>query len=108
MDWVEEESSGESAGVYGHAVSADGVGGLAIGFCGLEELWCIGHDGGGEMVLPAGGIGCGAALALTTDTSESAQNQPILLYVNIIRLLKYLSSMMQVKKGATCETELRG
>lgn len=32
---------------------------------------------GGEPAVPSMGIGCGAARALTTDTSESAQNQPI-------------------------------
>ena len=39
------------------------------------EIWRI--LTGGEALLSAG-MGCGALLALTTETSESAQNQPMI------------------------------
>ena len=54
-------------------------GALDIGARGCQilyaEIWEI-HTGG-EALLSAG-IGCGALLALTTETSESAQNQPMI------------------------------
>lgn len=36
------------------------------------------HTGGERVPLPLAGIGCGAGRVFTTDTSESARNQPIL------------------------------
>jgi len=49
---VVDSAEERSAGVYGQALSAGGVGGLAAMVA--EPPWCIGHAGGGDTEVSLG------------------------------------------------------